>query len=328
MSNQKEAKSLLFVVLNYNGTSDTIKCIESLQKQNYRKHDIFLIDNASENDSVRILEKTIPKNVIFVKNNENLGFAGGVNMGIRYATEHEYEYVALINNDALLSPSWTARLVKVLEKYPEVSTATGLFLSKSGKKIESTGDSCSDWGLPFAMQRNEPVDLAKKSGFVFGGTAGASIYRTSLFKAIGLFDEKFFAYFEDTDISFRAQLAGKKAYYEKSAVAYHDHGTTSGKMPGFTTYQSFKNLPMFVIKNFPMPMLFLVLLKFIPVRCYSFLKYTSYGQFSYVFRGSVDFVKLLPYSLQARRKVQSTKKISNDYLKSILHHGRPPKEPS
>ena len=324
MSFTPSKQSVLFVVLNFNGWEETLTCIDAVLKQDYKDFHTLLIDNGSHDESLKKLVK-FEKNekITYIKHPKNLGFAGGVNVGIRHAIEHGYGYVALLNNDAIITKNWLSILVKAIDEN-DSSVATGLLLSGDGKKIESTGDSYSRWGLPFPRQRDEDVSRADESNFVFGGTAGASVYKTDLFKDIGLFDEKFFAYFEDTDISFRAQLAGHIAYYEKSAVAYHDHGTTSSKMPGFTVYQTFKNLPTFFWKDVPYYMLFSTGIRFFACLGLMYIRAILRGQFIIASKGLLKHITLLPHAFIERRSIQRKRRVSAEYLRTVIYPDLPP----
>ena len=314
----------LIVILNFNGWQETLTCVDAVLKQTYKDFHIYLIENGSKDDSIEKLKDFENHDKItYIKNPKNLGFAGGVNQGIRYAIENDYEYVALLNNDAKVSEEWLEKLLAA-SKNVGSSATTGLLLNGDGTKIESTGDSYSSWGLPFPRQRDEDVSAALESGFVFGGTAGASLYKTELFKDIGLFDETFFAYFEDTDISFRAQLAGHKAYYTKDALAYHDHGTTSSKIPGFTVYQSFKNLPLFFWKDVPLGMLFITGIRFFACYGLMYVRAVLRGQFVPATKGILRSITLLPHALKERWRIQRKKRVTLSYLKSVIYSGLPP----
>lgn len=316
--------SVLAVILNFNGWEETLVCIDSILKQTYKNIHIMLIDNGSKDESLEQLNKYNHNDKItFHKEPINLGFAGGVNVGIKYAIQNSYTYVALINNDAILTDNWVAGLTESLNKH-STSIVTGLLLTQDGKKIESTGDAYSKYGLPFPRQRGEPSGDAVASGYVFGGTAGASIYKTSLFEHIGLFDEKFFAYFEDTDISYRAQLAGHTAYYEKSVIAYHNHGTTSGKMPGFTVYQTFKNLPVFLWKNVPLRLFPGTAFRFYSSYFIMYIRAITRGQFIIATKGVLRSISLFPHALSSRKKIQKLRSVSIEYLNSIIYQDLPP----
>lgn len=315
---------ILIVILNFNGWQETLTCVDAVLKQTYENFHIYLIDNGSKDDSLEKLKLyDNHEKITFFKNPVNDGFSGGVNIGIRHAIENDYEYVALLNNDAVITVTWLETLVAASKK-ADSSATTGLLLNGDGTKIESTGDSYSAWGLPFPRQRDEPVDKARDSEFVFGGTAGATLYKTELFRDIGLFDETFFAYFEDTDISFRAQLAGHKAYYEKSAIAYHDHGTTSSKMPGFTVQQTFKNLPLFFWKDVPLAMLPLTGMRFFACFGLMYVRALLRGQFKPATIGLLKGFVLLPHAFRERWRIQRNKRVVTTYLKTVIYPDLPP----
>jgi len=316
--------SVLVVILNFNGWEDTIRCLDSVLAQTYKNFHVLLIDNGSKDASLKHLAR-YSKNprVTLHKEPVNLGFAGGVNVGIRKAIAEGYEYINLLNNDATLEKDWLTILVRTLQK-TNASVATGLLLDGSGKKIESTGDSYSKFGLPFPRQRDEPTKDALNSDFVFGGTAGASVYTTRLFKDIGLFDETFFAYFEDTDISYRAQLAGHTAYYEKTAVGYHDHGSTSSKMPGFTVRQTFQNLPVFLWKNVPSRLFLGTAFRFYCSFGLMYIRAVLRGQFIPATSGIIKSIRLFPHALTERHRIQRSRRVSIQYLNSIIYQSLPP----
>lgn len=315
---------VLFVVLNYKGWEDTINCVESILKQTYTNYRVMVIENGSGDESpekLRHLSKN--PNIIYREEPVNHGFAGGVNIGIRHALDNNYEYVALLNNDASIDPVWLETLLETITS-KGVSAAGGIVLYRDGKTIDSTGDALSIWGLPFPRQRDETYPEAASEGYVFGSTAGATLYRTDLFRDIGLFDKEFFAYFEDTDINFRAQLAGHKTYYQPRAIAYHEHGSTSRKMPGFTVKQSFQNLPIFVIKNTPLALCLPVMSRFFIIYWLLFGRAVLRGQVVYAARGLLGSIKLLPHALRERSYIQKLRKVDIDYLRTVIYPKLPP----
>lgn len=318
-----QKNDVLFVVLNYKGWRETIPCIAAIRAQTHPYH-IVLIDNGSHDESLeKLAQFENNPDITYIIHEVNLGFAGGVNVGIRYAMEHNYPRLVLLNNDAIIEPDWLAKLVRAMDK-TGASSVTGLLLSGDGTKIESTGDGYSNWGLPFPVQRDEPSADAHDSGYVFGGTAGASLYKTELFTDIGLFDERFFAYFEDTDINLRAQLAGHTAYYEKSAVGYHDHNTTSKKIPGFTVYQTFKNLPLCMWKNIPLPMLVPMFFKFYACYGLMYVRAILRGQFVVATKGVLTNITLMPHALAERWRVRQLRRVTTSYYRDILYDDLPP----
>lgn len=320
--------SVLIVVLNWNGIDDTEACLPSLFAQDYKNVSILVVDNGSTDDSVKRLATLtdMHENLTVIKNKTNKGFAGGVNTGIAYAIKHDYDYVALFNNDATADKKWLSSLVAMF-KNKGVAASTGLLLRADGATIDSTGDYYSTWGMPFPRARGLKVKEAPDSGFVFGATGGATLYKTSLFKEIGLFDESFFAYYEDVDISFRAQLAGHKLYYSKEAIAYHKQGATSRKIPGFTVYQTFKNIPLLYIKNVPAGLLLPIGIRFLLSYTLMFGNAIKRGTGIYALKGWLASIYFFwKQSLWQRFTIQQNKKVSTAYLRSIIWHDIPPEQ--
>ncbi len=205
------------------------------------------------------------------------------------------------------------------------SLTTGLLLHKDGKTIDSTADWYTTWGLPFPRARDQKRSATPESGVVFGVSGGGSLYTTKLFKDIGMFDETFFAYYEDVDISFRAQLAGHTAYFENKAVAYHKQGATSDKIPGFTTTQTFKNLPMLYIKNVPTSLLIPIGIRFWFAFGLMAIKALLSPRFIPTLKGLVQgFWLFWTHALPLRFTIQSKRKTTTKYINDLLVHDLPP----
>jgi GT2 family glycosyltransferase len=317
----------IFVVIpNWNGEDMLAKCLESLEAQT-KKATIVVVDNKSIDKSVKIVQDKF-KGVILLRNPKNLGFAGGVNVGIRYAAEHGADAVALLNNDAVADKHWLKELASELENHPQSGIVTCKLMRSDQERLDSTGDFYSVSGIPFPRGRNQLDGPAfDTAGNVFGASGGASLYRAELFKQIGLFDEKFFAYYEDVDMSFRAQLAGWQIRYTPRAVAYHDVGATSSKLGDFTRYHSIKNFLLLYTKTMPTKLYW----KYLPIFLYQFLRTTARSIIDrkpHVWLKAVlSFINFLPEVLSDRRKIQKSRKVSLDYIDSILYKSRPPKIP-
>lgn len=319
-------KRVVIVILNWNGIDDTLDCLKSLGKQSYNNHDILVVDNGSNDDSKPKLKEYQSKNkninLIFEPN--NLGFTGGVNRGIQWAIDNKYKYVALFNNDATADKKWLGSLVEQLDDNKKIGIATGLLLLADGKKIDSTGEQYSKWGLPFPRNRGHLASKKPTSEFTFGATGGASLYRVKMLKEIGLFDNDFFAYYEDTDVSFRAQLAGWKVKYTEKAIAYHKQGETSKKIPGFTVYQTFKNLPLLFIKNVPRELIFAIGIRFYFAYIMMYLNTIKNGTWKHSSKGILESIILTPKKISERLVIQRNKKVDTDYIKNILWPDLPP----
>ena len=309
------------VVLNWNGEEDSLNCIAALKKQT-QKHTIVAVDNASKDNFVATVEKR-HKDIVLLTNSKNRGFSGGVNTGIEYALIEKYDFVALINNDATPDKKWLKELVAVMQD-SRIGIATGKLLKTDGT-IDSTGDLYTSWGLAYPRGRNE-----KDSGqydrieSVFAATGGASLYRCEMLEQIGLFDEDFFAYYEDVDLSFRAQLAGWKVVYTPKAIAHHKIGASSSKVPGFTTYMTVKNLPWLFWKNVPIQLMLKILPRFFIAHSSIILSSLFQGKFIPVFMGITVSTVFLPKKLLQRRVIQRSRKIRTPYVKEIITFDLPP----
>ena len=311
------------VVPNWNGKDELKECLDSLSKQSVEVHTI-LIDNGSTDGSIDFLDKNYP-GVEVIRNITNKGYAGGVNPVFKKAIESGINYVLPFNNDAIADKDWVKNLVGYMDSHTHVGIATSKILNADGKKLDSSGDYYTNWGLPYPRGRGESdIDKYDKSTEIFGASGGASIYRVSMLKEIGLFDEDFFAYYEDVDLSFRAQLAGWKVAYVPEAVVYHKIGGTSSKIKGFTTYQTMKNLPLLLQKNVPRRYLYRVGWRFTLAHVLFFLRAITRGQFWPALKGDLKGTYLLLPGVKKRRTVQKNKKVSDEYIWGMMVHDLPP----
>jgi GT2 family glycosyltransferase len=311
------------VIPNWNGAHDLPKCLDSLLDQTLSCH-IIVVDNGSTDGSLELLKKEYPEVEVLVLA-KNHGFAGGVNTGAKKALEDGAKYVALLNNDAPADKKWLESLVEKLEQDSKLGIATSKILSVDSIFLDSTGDYYTIWGLPYPRGRNETgINKYDSDTVIFGASGGASLYRTEMLKEIGLFDEDFFAYYEDVDLSFRAQLGGWKVAYAPKAIVYHQIGATSGKIKGFTTYQTLKNLPLLMWKNVPARLMLKVFPRFVLAYFMFWGRALSRGQVWPSTKGVAMSILLWPKKLVQRYKIQKYRKVSVDYIDSLIVHDLPP----
>jgi GT2 family glycosyltransferase len=328
VSGVRRPGSVAVVVPNWNGADRLADSVRSLARQTHPDLSIVVVDNGSTDDSIQVLDRLrreIGRPLVVLRNATNLGFAGGVNTGIRHAMAAGFEFTALFNNDAVAEPDWLAHLVAALAERPDAGIATSRLLMADGKTVDSTGDFLSVWGIAFPRDRDQPAEPVRPSGYVFSASGGASLYRATLFERIGLFDEAFFAYFEDVDIAFRAQLAGLRVFYCSDAVAYHDQGSTSGRIPGFAVEQMFKNLPMLLVKNLPLRLWPSVAPRFLLIYPLLLANAVRRGQGRPALRGFVAGLRLaVGHSVLQRRRIQRTRTVGVAYLRDLIWPDLPP----
>ena len=225
------------IIPNYNGIKFLGDCIESLRYQTYQNFDILIVDNGSKDESVEYLmelesyESNL--NIKVISLDENLGFAGGVNVGLAAC---DSKYVILLNNDTEVFPDYVEMLVNAIEKSEKIFAINPLMINANNKElVDDAGDGYSLLGWGYQIGVGEKVENFTKKRAVFSACAGASIYRKSILDEIGYFDEMHFAYLEDMDLSFRARLRGYIIGFEPNAKVYHLGSATSG-----SKYNSFK----------------------------------------------------------------------------------------
>lgn len=311
------------VVPNWNGRAELAECLDSLRAQTVAA-ELVVVDNGSHDGSVEMLRAAYP-DVTVLRQPVNLGFAGGVNVGLRYALHRGHEYVALLNNDAVVEPSWLEELIAVMAADARLGMVASKFVTIDGRRLDSTGECYSIWGLPFPRGRDEEdLDAYDDALEIFGASGGSTLYRSAMLRDVGLFDEDFFAYFEDVDLSWRAQLKGWPARLAPRAVAYHRIGATSGRMPGFTTHQTLKNLGWVVVKNVPAGLLPVIAPRVLLATTITFVRAVLRGQGATAVRAVVIAVGKTPRKLRQRRKIQRGRRVEAAAVRSWLTWDLPP----
>ena len=141
-----------------------------------------------------------------------------------------------------------------------------------------------------------------------------------------MFDEDFFMYYEDVDLSFRAQLAGWKVCFTPKAIAYHKVGASSKKVPGLAVYNTFKNLPLVFIKNVPGKLFWYIGLRFFLTYWLIFASAVRHGNGWPAFKGILASIIRKPAAYHKRWSIQKNRKVSVNYIRSIIHEGPLPNQ--
>jgi hypothetical protein len=231
------------IIVNYNGEKYTNDCIKSVLKSSYQNYLVIVVDNASTDNSVKLLEEFNNK-IVIIKNNENLGFSGANNIGIKYALENECEYVLLLNNDTEIDKDLIKNMVDSSMKNNNAIISPKIYYYNEPNKIWSAGGGLN-WkkGLSFHYGQNEidkgQYDQQKEIDFA---TGCCILIHKSIFDKIGFLAEEYFLYFEDTDFCVRAKRAGIEILYEPSAKLWHKvSSTTGGEESLITLYYGNRN---------------------------------------------------------------------------------------
>jgi len=263
-----KSSKISIIIPNYNGKSFLKECLDSIKNQNYPNYDITVIDNASEDGSVEFIRKNYPE-VNLITNNTNLGFAAAVNLGIDSSSN---EYVLILNNDTQLDVECISNLYKCIKNEKSVFAVTSKMIQyHDHSKMDDAGDEYTLMGWTKRVGYGKSPDKYNKKRETFSACAGASLYKKTILDKIGYFDENFFAYLEDVDISYRARIYGYKCIYCPKAVVYHVGSASSGsRYNEFKIKLAARNNVYLAYKNMPWPQL---TLNFIFLLIGFFIKY-------------------------------------------------------
>jgi len=251
---------VFIITINYNGYKDTVACIESLRKIKYLNYEIVVVENASD-DSQKIAEDPyINENATVILSNRNSGFSDGNNQGIRYAMEQGADFVLLINNDTVVDENFLDALVNTAQRHEDAGIVTGnIYYFKEPKKLwYSNGNfdtrTCITRMVCESSRQEENVT------FVCGCLM---LIRTKAIRSIGLLEDMFFLYSEDTEYGCRMIKNGYKMYWTPDAHIYHKISASTKECSDFQQY--------YLIRN-----------NFLMIRLYSTNKFLSYINHAYI----------------------------------------------
>ncbi|PJF40756.1 MAG: glycosyltransferase family 2 protein [Chloroflexi bacterium] len=306
------------VIPNWNGAKFLSDCLDSLARQSYSPLEVIVVDNASVDESVRLVKENYP-HVILIELAENMGFTGACNVGIRAANG---DFIALLNNDTEVDNEWVAALVDAFNRYPQAGIiASKMLLFDRRDTIHTTGDFFTVDGRAGnrgVWQRDE--GQYQDEEFVFSACGGAAAYRKTMLDEIGLLDDAFFFSAEDIDLAWRAQLAGWRCLYTPAAIVYHHLSATGGGVTA--SYYDGRNLIFVLVKNFPSDLwrkYGLLVLKAQLRLAWEALQAWRGREARARLRGMLAGLWRVPFLWRKRRAVQNTRNVSTEYLESLLY---------
>jgi GT2 family glycosyltransferase len=300
--------SVATIVLNWNGKDFLESCLPDLKTQNYPSLRILVVDNGSEDGSQMWLRGTYPE-VELIETYDNIGFAEANNVGIRRALEDpEVGYIALVNNDTRIEPEWVATLVETLER------GDGFGAAQSPLVFDHDPDSINSLGIAIepSLWAFDDGCFEENSGLtekeIFGVTGGACLFSREMVEDLmvggSFFDPRFFSYYEDVDVAFRARLKGWRALLVPAPVVRHHGSGTGSRQLHRKVFMLERNHWMYVIKNVPIRIFIARLPQFIRKRVsriVHWLRPPSLRMLFWSIRGNLAWIPRLPYLLRARR---------------------------
>lgn len=297
--------SVSVIIPVHNGKVDTLQCLKSLRLQRFlNTPEIILVDNASHDGTSDIVKNKFPK-VKIISLSRNLGFAGGVNEGIKIAKGN---YLFVINNDIIFNKHFLQQLITAMEMDEKIGIVGGKIYYQSPKdKILFCGVHFNAW--TGTIQKLPRPNKTKQSAWIQGC---AMLIKKNVIEKIGLFDPEYFHSFEDADLCLRAKRAGFTIMYYPKAVAWHKEGSTIDTFgPRKKANELYKAKFRYIFKNCtPLQIISTSIFQFLiiaPIRKFVIKK--PYFSFSEMVDGYIYNIKL----------IRDILKIRNNYEDSVIN---------
>jgi GT2 family glycosyltransferase len=219
-----DSPRVIIIVLNWNGRDDTLSCLASLSELDYPSYDLVVVDNGSGDDSVPAIRASFPQ-VTLVETGENLGYVGGNNLGLEYAQVAKPDYTLLLNNDTEVAPDFVHMLVDAAQAGPAIGIAGPTIYYYERPDVIWSAGGAVDWqrGSTRMVGLNERDvgqfgQMPRAVDFLSGC---AMLVKHTVLQHVGLLDERFFAYYEETEWCVRAKRAGFEIVHVPLAHIWH-----------------------------------------------------------------------------------------------------------
>lgn len=313
------------IIVNFNGKNNLLSCLNSIAKNSYKNIEIIIIDNGSNDDSLKKIENKQPvfnRKFKIIRNKHNLGFAKANNQGLQLA---KGEFILLVNNDVALAKNTIGKLIEKIKENKITGVVQPKIVFSDTKKLQSGKTLFTNFGFLYYQGYGKNPDDKKYNigGSIFSANGACMLIRKATIKATGLFDNDFFAYYEETDFCHRAWLAGHQIIYEPSTLVFHKGAQTSKKQQEESIFfHSFKNRLVSTIKNFELKNLFFLIASLVFIYVFLVFFYLIKGKYNL----SWAIIKALVWNcfnlkaiVKKRKKIQNKiRKISDSsYLNSV-----------
>jgi GT2 family glycosyltransferase len=303
------------IVVNWNGRDFLEDCLRCLSTQSYPDREIILVDNDSRDSSVTLVREKFPATKI-IQLQDNRGFTGGNLAGLEVANG---DFIALVNNDTRVEEKWLENLLRPMIEDETIGICASKLIVDGTEKIDSAGDGITTAGVGFKRGLDKDNSQYVQQEPVFGACAAAALYRRKMLEEIDFFDDSFFLNDEDTDLNFRAQLFGWQCVYVPTAIVYHRVNASIGRLSDAAVYYHSRNLEFLWLKNMPTGLMLRFALQKvfqeIGAFCYLCLRHRKWRPY---LRAKRDALRMARSMWQKRKEIQSRKRVSNVYLKSMM----------
>jgi len=234
------------VILNWNGKDVTPRCLDSLYLGTHPPDLVVVVDNASADGSAELVHKQFPQAEL-IRNDSNLGFAEGCNVGMRVLLERGFELILLLNNDAVVDPECLGALKGAADRCPAAAYGATIYEMAKPGRIWYAGGTISRLTLDARhdLEPPSPGENPRSTGFITGCCV---MIRADALRQLGLLEKAFFAYYEDVDWCLRARAAGEVLLYVPDAIVRHEvsHSfrKSGGEQKGYPFYRWMQSSPL------------------------------------------------------------------------------------
>ena len=303
------------VIVNFNGRAHLETCLAAVEGQEDARFEVVLVDNASDDDSVRTVRERFPS-VRLVLLDENRGFAGGNNAGV---AEARGRLIAFLNNDTRADTRWLAYLRAALESSPDVAMVTSRIVFMHDPSIlDSAGDGLTRAGGAFKRGHGGAAQAESTPREVFGACRAAFMMTRSVFDEVGGFDEDFFLSHEDVDLSYRVRLRGYRVLYVPDATVEHAGSVTIGRTSRLSVFHGQRNLEWVYLKNTPGWLLCRTLPLHVIYDLAALVYFARVGHLLTFVSAKWAAVRGVPRMWRKRRAIQKTRQVNLQHLWALL----------
>jgi len=287
-NNLKNDPLISIIILNYNAGNLLLDCIKSILKTNYPNFEIILVDNASKDNSHIKCKEKFPQ-IQLIENEDNLGYCGGNNLGIK---EAKGEFIIILNPDTIVEPNWIKELINSYEKFGEGLYQPKFLTTTDHSILMSTGNMIQLFGFGFARGKGEIDEGKFEEHENIGYASGTCLFSSAeTFKKLGMFDPFLFAYHDDLDIGWKAAMIGIKSHYVPKSIVYHPPEGFSFKWSSFKFYLLERNRMYCILTHYSRSTFYKLLPSLILVEIAVLFYYLKKGMLKSKFKATIDIIK-------------------------------------
>lgn len=289
------------IILNYNGAEDTVACVKSIESIACPA-DVIVVDNASTDNSILLLTEQLPFHVKLLTSDKNLGYAGGNNIGIRYAYDKGYQYICVLNNDTVVTEDLITPCVEALEENKDIAFIGPTIVNYSDGMVQSTGGNihinrayvdCKNLGAAY-----NPEPKMIQSDYIGGA---CMVFRRAIVEQLGVIPESYFLFFEETEWCYQALKKGFRNICLNTVTLRHKGSASIAKIGGLTEYLMIRNQIAFLRRNHPVKLFAFFIYFALCAKAFlstvirghkkmSWIRYYSHGWFKIVDRKKYPFI--------------------------------------